>query len=76
MEIDLTKLPPGHRGVIVRIEGGVGFIKKLEYMGIRQGKIVRKISSHFLRGPQTVRVDNFDVAIGFGMARKIFVKEV
>jgi Fe2+ transport system protein FeoA len=27
-----------------------------------------------MRGPITIRIDNFQVAIGFGMARKILVE--
>ena len=74
MELDLTKLGPGQKGIIVRIEGGSGLVNKLEHMGIRKGKTIEKVSSHFLRGPQTIRVGRTEVAIGFGMARKIFVE--
>jgi ferrous iron transport protein A len=43
-------------------------------LGIRSGKRITKISSHFWRGPQTIEIDNLQVAIGFGMARKIFIE--
>jgi ferrous iron transport protein A len=43
-------------------------------MGIRVGKKVTKVSSQFMRGPVTLRVDNSQVAIGFGMAMKILVE--
>ena len=74
MKIDLTKLPTGKEALIVEIQSGTGLARKLEHMGIREGKTLKKVSSHFLRGPQTVRVDNFNVAIGFGMAKKIIVE--
>ncbi len=43
-------------------------------MGIREGKRLKKVSSHFWQGPQTVEVDKVRIAIGFGMAKKIFIE--
>ncbi|MFQ6031481.1 MAG: ferrous iron transport protein A [Candidatus Zixiibacteriota bacterium] len=72
--MDLTQLEEGESGVVVEIQGGYGFIRRLESLGIRVGKKVTKVSSQFMRGPITVRIDNSQVAIGFGMARKIIVE--
>ncbi len=47
---------------------------RLQSMGIRPGKRISKVSSHFWRGPQTVEIDNLQIAIGYGMAKKIFVE--
>ncbi len=74
MIIDLTQMQPGESGIIAEIQGGRGFMSRIQNMGIRPGKKITKISSHFWRGPQTVEIDNLQVAIGFGMARRIFVK--
>jgi len=71
--IDLTQLQPGEIGVIKDLQGGHGFIRKLQGLGVRQGKKIIKVSSHFWRGPQTVEVDNVQIAIGFGMAKRIMV---
>ena len=73
MIIDLTKMKTGESGIIVELQGGHNFLSKVQAMGIRAGKKVTKISSHFWQGPQTIKVDNSRLAIGFGMARKIFV---
>jgi ferrous iron transport protein A len=73
-KVDLTQLEEGENGVVVDIQGGHGLIRRLESLGIRVGKKVTKVSSQFMRGPITIRVDNFQVAIGFGMARKILVE--
>lgn len=73
MTIDLTQLQPGETGIVEEMQGGHGFIKKLQSMGVRQGKRIVKVSSHFWRGPQTIEVDNIQIAIGFGMAKKIMV---
>ncbi len=74
IKIDLTQLKPGETGVVEEIQGGHGLIRKLHSMGLRPGKRIIKVSSHFWRGPQTVEIDNIQIAIGFGMAKKILVK--
>jgi ferrous iron transport protein A len=73
-KVDLTQLEEGESGVVVDIQGGYGFIRRLESLGIRVGKKVTKVSSQLMRGPITVRIDNYQVALGFGMAKKIFVE--
>lgn len=73
-KVDLTQLEEGESGVVVNIQGGYGLIRRLESLGIRVGKKVTKVSSQLMRGPITVRIDNSQVAIGFGMARKIIVE--
>ena len=72
--IDLTQLEEGESGRIALISGGHGLIRRLESLGMRVGKNVTKVSAQFMRGPVTVRIDGFQVALGFGMARKILVK--
>ena len=74
MLISLVDMKPDETGVVMRIDGGFGATGRIQSMGIRMGKRVKKIGAHFWRGPQTVLVDNFKVAIGFGMAAKIFVE--
>jgi len=49
-------------------------IRRLEALGIRPGKKVTKISSMLFRGPVTLRVDNAQVAVGFGMADRVVVE--
>jgi ferrous iron transport protein A len=72
--VDLTQLEEGESGRIVLISGGHGLIRRLESLGVRGGKSVTKVSSQLLRGPITVRIDGFQVAVGFGMAKKILVE--
>lgn len=74
MKIDLTQLKPGETGVVEEIQGGYGFMRKLQSMGVRPGKRITKVSSHFWRGPQTVKIGHFQIAIGFGMAKRILVQ--
>ncbi|MFH1855958.1 MAG: FeoA family protein [Candidatus Omnitrophota bacterium] len=73
-EKDLTKLEPDSSGVIKEIGGGERITARLNSMGLRQGKKIKKISSHFWRGPQTVEVDGMKLAVGFGTAKKIIIQ--
>jgi len=74
IKIDLTQLRPGETGVVEEVQGGHGFARKIQSMGLRQGKRITKVSSHFWRGPQTVKIGHFQIAIGFGMAKKIIIQ--
>jgi len=74
MTIDLTQMQPGVTGIVKEIQGGQGLVRKLQSMGLRPGKKIAKVSSHFWRGPQTIEIDNSQIAIGFGMAKRILVE--
>jgi len=74
MIISLVDMEPGETGIVVSIEGGSGATRRIQSMGVRIGKRIKKIGARFWRGPQSVLVDNFKVAIGMGMAAKIFVE--
>ncbi|MBL7075825.1 ferrous iron transport protein A [candidate division KSB1 bacterium] len=71
--IDLTQLRQGETGTIVNIQGGHGLRRRLESLGVRPGVMIMKVSAQFMRGPVTIQVGNSQVALGFGMARKIMV---
>lgn len=74
MEISLAELTTGERGRIVRFEGGWGFQARLEALGLRENKTVQKVANQPLRGPVVVEVDGCRIAIGRGMAAKVFVE--
>ena len=74
MKVDLTQMRPGESGVIIEVQGGCGMTRRVQSMGVRPGKRIAKISSHFWRGPQTIQVDNAQIAIGYGMAKRIMVQ--
>ena len=73
-KMTLDQLQTGHKGRIIEIKGGHGFINRLDAIGIRTGKIITKKGSMLMRGPVTIQVDNAQIAIGFGMAKKIVVE--
>lgn len=67
-------MEPGQSGTVVQVEGGRGFSRRLSAMGLRSGSRVTKVGSMFMRGPVTVRVGQTQIALGFGMARRILVE--
>jgi ferrous iron transport protein A len=73
-QLTLAEMRTGQTGTVVGVLGGHGLIRRLDALGIRQGKKVTKLSSTIFRGPVILRVDNAQVAVGFGMARKIIVE--
>ena len=64
----------GQSGTVIQIQGGYGLVNRLSALGIRPGKRIAKVSSMFMRGPVTIEVDRTQVAIGFGMAKRIIVE--
>jgi ferrous iron transport protein A len=74
MLVDTTQLKAGEEGVIVQLLGGPGLLRKMQSLGVRIGKKVKKVSSHFWHGPQTIEIDNLKIAIGYGLAKKIIVE--
>lgn len=74
MQVNLVEMKPGQSGIISEVQGGHGFATKLSHIGLHEGKKIKKISSVFRRGPVTVCVDNFQVAIGYGKAVRIMVE--
>lgn len=70
----LTELKTGKKAVIKEIRGGFGFKKRLESLNIRVGKTVKKISSAPFHGPVVLEVERCKIAIGRGMANKVFVE--
>ncbi len=73
-QVTLAQMQSGQSGTVVEILGRHGSINRLSVMGIRPGKRLTKISSMFMRGPVTIQLDSTQVAINFGMARRIIVK--
>jgi len=73
-QLSLAEMRTGQTGTVVGVLGGQGLIRRLDALGIRPGKKVTKLSSTLFRGPIILRVDNAQVAVGFGMARKIIVE--
>lgn len=74
--ISLQDLRSGYRAEVLRLDGGFGLQRHLDSLGIRPGKIIRKITAQPMRGPTVIELDGSSIAIGRGMARRIIVKEL
>ena len=73
-QITLTQMKTGQNGTVVQLQGGRGLVNRLNALGIRPGSRITKLSSMVMRGPITIQVDRAQVAIGFGMAKRIIVE--
>ena len=70
----MAQMASGQKGKIVEISGGVRLIRRLEALGIRKGKEIKKVSKQLMRGPVLLQHDNTQTAIGCGMASRILVE--
>jgi len=73
-QMSLTRLRSGQRGRIIRIIGGRGLACKLEALGIREGEEIKKVSEQWMRGPVLLKHGHSQVALGFRMASRVFVR--
>jgi ferrous iron transport protein A len=71
--IDITQMRIQQSASIVRIDGGHGLVRRLDAMGVRPGVKITKLSGQIMQGPVVIRIGSTQVALGFGMARKIKV---
>lgn len=72
--VPLTFLKEGERGIVVHAIGGRGIVKRLSEMGLTPGvEVVVKRSAPFY-GPIQVTVRGVSLALGRGIASKIFIK--
>ena len=74
MRVSLADMKPGQTGVVVEIMGGHGMLRRLDALGFRLCKRIKKVSSMLMRGPVVVEVDGFQIAVGYGMASRIIVE--
>jgi DtxR family Mn-dependent transcriptional regulator len=82
MELSLADLGNGENGIITSIgvdrkskaRSGWRFRKRLEDMGLTPGTIVTVVKSAPFNGPLEVTVRGSRLAIGRGMAKRIFVE--
>ena len=74
MKRTLVNLTNNEEGLILSVEGGAGARAKLEAMGIRPGKRIKKMSSQIFNGPVVIEIDGRDIALGHGLAMKVYVE--
>jgi|YelNatPaOPRAMG01_1025707.scaffolds.fasta_scaffold00628_3 ferrous iron transport protein A len=72
----LITLSEGERGKIVYVYGGRGLIRRLADMGLTPGVEIVVLRKALLNGPVEVSVRGTNLALGYGVARRVFVKRV
>lgn len=72
-KVNLINMKAKQSGVIVEMEGGCVLERRLTAMGINVGKNITKLSAFLMRGPVAIKVGRTVVALGYGMAAKIWV---
>jgi len=75
-KIPLIKLRKGESGIIASQHGGKLFGRRMSSLGLRPHAVVKMVSSQLFHGPVIVQVGNSQVAIGHGMARRIYVERI
>lgn len=72
--LTLTSMKNMQSGTVTAIQGGGEMNRRLEALGIHEGSKVIKKSAMPGFGPVIVAVGNTEIAIGHGMASRIFVE--
>ena len=70
----LVELHPGERGVVAFALGGYGLMRRLADMGLTPGTEVTVVRNAPFRGPVEVALRGISLALGYGVASKVFVK--
>ncbi len=74
MIISAAEMRPGQTGIVVELSGGHGMVRRMQAMGLRPGVSVTKLSAQPFRGPVSLQVGSMQVAVGYGLARRIMVE--
>ncbi|MFH1460629.1 MAG: FeoA family protein [Candidatus Omnitrophota bacterium] len=72
-KINLIQLKAGQKGTVIEIEGGSNLEKRLAVMGVSIGKTITKLSAFLMRGPVAIKSGRTVIALGHGMAAKVWV---
>ncbi len=74
--MDLTQTKPGKKVKVIQIQSGQNLIQRLYNLGIYPGIEIIKISGQFFKGPITIEVGSAQIAVGYGMAKRIMVEPI
>jgi len=70
----LIELYPGERGIVAFALSGHGLVRRLADMGLTPGTEVTVVRRAPFRGPVEVSVRGVSLALGYGVASKVFVR--
>ena len=72
--MDLIQLKEGLKAKVKEIPAGKSVRQKLNDMGIVPGSEIVKINSQFFKGPVVIKIGRCQLALGYGLAKKIKVE--
>ena len=72
--ISLTSLREGERGVVAYAFGGFGLVRRLAEMGLTPSVEVKLLRKGPFHGPLQIEVRGVALALGYGVASKVFVR--
>lgn len=73
-KLSLSGMRNAQSGTVIVINGGGEMRKRLEALGIHTGSKITKKNALIGFGPVIVAIGNTEIAIGHGMASRIFVE--
>ena len=73
--IPLVFLREGEEAIVVGIYGGHGLVRRLTSMGIYPNVRIKLLKTRGL-GPVVIEVGGTRIALGFGVASKIYVRSL
>jgi ferrous iron transport protein A len=73
---ELTRAPCNETLEVMAIYGDIEWVKRLEYMGVRKGRHIRKIASQPFGGPLIIEVNGSKISLGRNIAGKIEVEVI
>jgi DtxR family Mn-dependent transcriptional regulator len=72
--VPLTSLSEGERGIVAYAVGGFGLVRRLAEMGLTPGVEIKLLRKCPFRGPLEVEVRGVSLALGCGVASRVFVR--
>lgn len=72
--VSLTSLREGQIGVVAYAAGGFGLVRRLAEMGLTPGVKVKVLRRGALRGPLEIEVRGVALALGRGVASRVYVR--
>lgn len=71
---NLTEIKLNEELIVAKIDGGHHFKEKADALGLRTGVKIKKLSTQVFGGPITVKIGSTKIALGYRMAKRIFVQ--
>ena len=75
-QLTLAQLCRNDMALIVKIDGGWNIRQRLVQLGLHIGDVIRTKRGCRFGGPVLITLYNYDIAIGQGMAKQIWVTKI